>query len=108
MTAIVQTFPCQCGEPIFLPHVRCQTCICRQRDAAITRAEAAEASLTALRREQEQIATNLKQWATDVEGCAEGAHAGINATIQEMRNEADRLDAVGAERKHERTEREQQ
>jgi hypothetical protein len=39
---LVETFPCQeCGEPIFLPHLRCQSCICRQRDALRSSLDAA-------------------------------------------------------------------
>ena len=60
---MTQLFPCPgCGvEPIFLPHLRCQTCICVQRDAAINRAEAAEASLAALRSQVQQIAQEMRE-----------------------------------------------
>ena len=37
------------------------------------------------------LAAKLLQWAQEIEDCAEGAHAGINATIAEMRVEADAL-----------------
>ena len=33
----------------------------------------------------------LLQWAEEIERCAEGAHVGINSTIQEMRSKADEL-----------------
>ncbi len=62
-----------------------------ERDAAICTRSLAQ-RLGAL--EARGLQEKLLAWAQEVEDCAEGAHAGINSAIQEMRAEADELAAI--------------
>lgn len=54
------TFPCpECGEPIILPHLRCQTCICRQRDVAYNERDEARRELASVTQERDSARTKL-------------------------------------------------
>lgn len=44
-----------------------------------------------LRDKLSAVAGRLLLWADEIDNCAEGAHAGINASIQSLRAEADAI-----------------
>lgn len=82
----------ECEEPeLCASHGRCARAVLREAEQAVP-APADEQART-LRERLEALRLQILEWAQGVEDCAEGAHAGINAFIHDMRIVADSLTA---------------
>lgn len=86
----------ECEEPeLCASHGRCARAVLREAEQATTTAKGDDQART-LRERLEALRLQILEWAQGVEDCAEGAHAGINAFIHDMRLVADSLTAPAA------------